>query len=39
MTAVDPRLDFFQPVGTGLDLAGRLGQGPPQRLFYAVVLG
>jgi hypothetical protein len=36
---VDPRVDLVEPVTTGLDLAGRFGQGPPKRLFKAVVLG
>lgn len=34
----DPRANLVESVRTGLDLAGRAGQGPPQRLFKAVVL-
>jgi hypothetical protein len=35
----DPRANLVESVGTGLDLAGRAGQGPPQFLFQTVVLG
>jgi hypothetical protein len=35
----DPRANLVESVGTGLELTGRVGQGPPQRLFKAVVLG
>jgi hypothetical protein len=35
----DARADLVEPVSTGLDPAGRFGQGPPQRLFKAVVFG
>jgi hypothetical protein len=35
----DPRADLVEPVGSGIELTGRVGQGPPQRLFKTVVLG
>jgi hypothetical protein len=38
-TVADARANLLEPVAAGLDLAGRVGQGPAQRLFQAVVLG
>lgn len=35
----DPRANLVESVGTGLELTGYVGQGPPQRLFKTVVLG
>jgi hypothetical protein len=35
----DPPADLVESVRTGLDLAGRVGQGPPQHVFKAIVLG
>ena len=35
----DPRANLVESVATWLDFAGRVGQGPPQRLFQAAVLG
>jgi hypothetical protein len=29
----DPRADLVESASSGLDFTGRLGQGPPQRLF------
>jgi hypothetical protein len=35
----DPRANLVESVGSGFKLTGRVGQGPPQRLFKAVVPG
>jgi hypothetical protein len=35
----DTRANLVEPVSTGLDLVGRCGQGPSQRLFQIVALG
>jgi len=37
--AADPRADLVEPVGSRIEPAGRVGQGPPQRLFKTVVIG